>query len=123
LVPAAVDHDVEGTENAALDVATAVLDLQLQFRPTAEIDRERFEVWARQLVVDANRLEAVPGFIAADMTTLEWLLLRFAPTLDDATLADVQAQLAHVRVAADNEDVKAAAELAPALVATMSAVG
>jgi hypothetical protein len=123
LVPAADDQNVEGTENAALDVAVAALDLQLQYSAPPAIDRERFEVWARQLVVDANRLEAVPGFVAGDVATLEWVLPRFAPTLDEATRADIEAQLADLRVAADDEDVAAAAELAPRLVETIGAVG
>ena len=85
--PPPTTSNAEGTANAALDVA----DRRPRpascssARPT-EIDRERFEVWARQLVVDANRLEAEPGFVAADVTTLEWVLPRFAPTLDEATL-------------------------------------
>jgi hypothetical protein len=122
LLPALVDHNAEGTANAALDVAIATLDLQLRFRPVTEVDRERFEVWARQLVVDANRLEAVPGFVAADVTTLEWILPRFGDALDAETLTSLEDQLAELRVAADEEDVGAAAELAPALVDTISAV-
>ncbi len=119
LVPAADDHNVEGTQNAGLDTAMAAVDLQLQFAPTTEIDRTRFEVWARQLVADANRVEASPGFVAADVTTLEWVLPRVSPTLDDALRADLEAQLAELRVAADEEDVAAVAELAPQLVATI----
>ena len=119
LVPAADDHNVEGTQNAGLDTAMAAVDLQLQFAPTTEIDRTRFEVWARQLVADANRVEASPGFVAADVTTLEWVLPRVSPTLDDALRADLEAQLAELRVAADEEDLAAVAELAPQLVATI----
>ena len=115
-MPAADDQNAEGTANAALDVAIAALDLELQFRPVTEVDRQRFEALARQLVVDANRLEAEPGFVAADVTTLEWVLPRFGPTLDEATLADIEAQLAELRVAADDEDVAAAAELGAELV-------
>jgi hypothetical protein len=119
LVPAADDHNVEGTENAAVDVAMAAVDLQLQFALPTEIDRTRFEVLARQLVADANRVEANPGFVAADVTTLEWVLPRFSPTLDVALRADLEAQLAELRVAADEEDVAAAAELATQLVETI----
>jgi hypothetical protein len=119
LVPAADDHNVEGTQNAGLDTAMAAVDLQLQFAPTTEIDRTRFEVWARQLVADANRVEASPGFVAADVTTLEWVLPRVSPMLDDALRADLEAQLAELRVAADEEDLAAVAELAPQLVATI----
>ena len=119
LVRAADDHNVEGTQNAALDVAIAAVDFQLQFAPPTEIDRSRFEVWARQLVADTNRVEANPSFVAADVSTLEWVLPRFAPSLDDATRAAVESQLAELRVAADDEDVAAAAELATELVETI----
>ena len=122
LVPAADDHNAEGTANAALDVGQASLDLQLQFRPPTEIDTDRFELWSRQLVVDAQRLEAVPAFIAGDVATLEWILDRFAHTLDPATRSELESQLSDLRSAADEEDVAAATELAPQLVATTAAL-
>jgi hypothetical protein len=53
LVPAVADRNPEGARNAALDVEMAALDLQLQYRPPAEIDLGRFGIWADQLVVDA----------------------------------------------------------------------
>ncbi|MGH2969181.1 MAG: hypothetical protein ACRDK0_08965, partial [Solirubrobacteraceae bacterium] len=41
------------TLDAALDALQAALDLELRYRPPAEIDRKRFELWARQVEVDA----------------------------------------------------------------------
>ena len=41
--------------NAALDVRQAALDLKLRFRPPAEIDRARFDLWARRVGGDARR--------------------------------------------------------------------
>ena len=41
--------------DAALDVRQAALDLKLRFRPPAEIDRPRFDLWARRVGVDARR--------------------------------------------------------------------
>jgi hypothetical protein len=122
MVPAVDDRNVEGARNAALDVAQAGLDLQLQFRPATEIDRARFELWALQLVADAGRLEAVPGFVAGDVTTLEWTWDRVTHTLDAAAVADIEAQLAELRAVADDEDVAAAAKLAPHLVETVAAL-
>ena len=37
---------------AAIDVAQSTLDLELRYRPPAEIDRARFELWTRQILVD-----------------------------------------------------------------------
>ena len=123
LVPAVDDRNGEGAANAALDVAIAALDLELQFRPATDVDRQRFEVWARQLVIDATRLEANPGFVAADVTTLEWILPRFGDTLDEATRADLEALLDHLRTAADDENVTLAAELGAELVESIATAG
>ncbi len=115
MVPAVADQNPEGAANAALDVAQAGLDLQLQFRPPAEVDRDRFEMWTRQLVVDTSALEPAPGFIAGDVTTLEWVYDRFAHTLDPALAGEIEAALSELRTAADAEDVAAAAERADRL--------
>jgi hypothetical protein len=120
LVPAADGRNVEGTLNAALDVATAVVDLELPFRPVTDADRDRFEIWVRQLVADADRAEPVPGFVAGDVATLEWLLQRFGPRLDPATLATIETQLVDLREAADVDDVTTAAGLARQLLATIT---
>jgi hypothetical protein len=106
-----------------MDRALAALDLELQFRPATDVDRQRFEVWARQLVIDANRLEANPGFVAADVTTLEWILPRFGETLDEAMLADLEGHLVDLRTAADEEDVTMAAKLGAELVDSIATAG
>ena len=41
------------TRQAAIDVAHAALDLQMQYRDPLRIDRNRTDVWKRQLFVDA----------------------------------------------------------------------
>ena len=120
LVPAADGHNVEGTVNAALDVAIAVVDLELPFRPVADTDRDRFEIWVRQLVADAHRAEPVPGFVAGDVTTLEWTIERFGPALDADTLSTIETQLVDLRAVSDDEDVTAAADLATQLLATIT---
>ena len=77
------DHAVEALSRAvtardqlaawhsALDLRLAVLDLQLQFRPPAEIDRARLDLWAQRVLVDAGAadLDATSG----DVATLEWV--------------------------------------------------
>jgi hypothetical protein len=122
LVPAVADRNPEGARNAALDVEMAALDLQLQYRPPAEIDLGRFGIWADQIVVDAASDEPDAGLIAGDVTSLEWTWDRIAHTLDQADADEVQAQLEELRAAADDEDTAAAAEAAPHLVDTISRI-
>ena len=120
MVPAVDDHNVEGSVNAALDVAQASLDFQLRYRDQADVDRERFEFWTRQLAADASRLEAVPGFVAGDVATLEWIYDRFAHTLDEAAAGDVAGVLGELRTAAGEEDIEAAADGADRLLALLA---
>jgi len=51
LMPAVNARNAVGTRNAALDVAQASLDLQLQYRDRTEVDRTRFDLWARPLLL------------------------------------------------------------------------
>ncbi len=110
LSPAVDARNGIGASNAALDLLQAGLDLQLQYRPPVEIDRERFVGWTRQLVVDVGGAEPEPGNIAGDITTLEWIWDRIAYTFDDG--GDVEALLDDLRTAADEENAEAAADAA-----------
>ena len=87
IVPEVDDRNAEGARNAAFAVAMASLDLQLPYQTQEEIDRSRFQVWAHQLVADTEHIEAAPGFIAGDVTTLEWVWQRFSHTIDSTTEA------------------------------------
>jgi hypothetical protein len=120
LRPAVDARNPEGARAAALDVQMAGLDLQLQYRPPADIDLGRFGVWASQLLVDTASDEPDPGHVAGDVTSLEWIWDRIAHTLDDTDVADIEAQLEDLRTAADDEDMTAAAEAAPRLVDTIT---
>jgi hypothetical protein len=122
LSPALDDRNVEGVREAAVKVAQASLDLQLQYRSPAEIDFARFGLWARQLVVDSSSKEPDPGHIAGDVTTLELIWDRIAHTLDDPAVSDIESQLADLRAAADTEDVVAATDAAPRLVETAASL-
>jgi hypothetical protein len=105
------DRAVAGT--AAIDVAQAALDLELQYRPPTEIDRARFELWARQVLVDAQAgdLTGVSGDVAA----LEWVRDRFAHTLQDTDLTRVDTRLAALRESVVDRDLGAAADEAASL--------
>jgi hypothetical protein len=66
---AAAAREVADVRQAAIDVAQAGLDLQLRYRPTAEVDRDRLGLWRRQLAVD--RAAGDPDAVAGDVATLK----------------------------------------------------
>jgi hypothetical protein len=85
-----------------------VLDLELRYRPQAEIDLGRFELWANQVLVDAaaGDVEGVRG----DVTTMEWIRDRIAHSIDRAQLTAIDAHLVALRetVSNENKDLEAA---------------
>jgi len=99
--------------HAALDVAQAGLDLQLRYRSPAEIDRARFDLWARQVLVDvgARDLPAVSG----DVATMEWIRDRIAHTLDSVSVTRLDTHLEELRVNVSDGELSAAAGTAKAL--------
>jgi hypothetical protein len=104
IVPALDDHNVSGTQRAALDVLDTALDLQLQYRPTTDVDRDRFELWTRQILVDAGVSAPEPGPVAGDVTVLEWIRDRITHTFDDPTASQVDSLLDDIRSASGDED-------------------
>jgi hypothetical protein len=94
------DHAQAGT--ASIDVAQSATDLQLRYRPPVDIDRDRFELWARQFVVDAAAadLDGMRG----DVTTLEFIRDRFVHTLDRAVVIGIDVHLMELRNTVNDED-------------------
>ena len=94
-------------------MAQAALDLQLQFRRPAEIDLARFDLWARQVLVDAaaGDLPAISG----DTATLEWIRDRIARTLDTVDVTRIDTLLEELRSNVKDQDAAMAAETASAL--------
>ncbi len=99
--------------DAALDVAQSILDLQLQYRRPAEIDLARFDLWARQVLVDAASSD-VPA-IKGDVSTLEWIRDRIARTLDSVDVTRIDTLVEELRSNARDEDLAAAVKTAAAL--------
>lgn len=93
---------------AAIDVAQSALDLELRYRPPAEIDLGRFELWANQILVDAAARDL--GGVRGDVTTMERIRDRFAHTLAAPDLTAIDAHLVALResVADENSDLKGA---------------
>ena len=111
-------RDSQRAQHAAIAVAQSALDLQLRHRPQAEIDRGRFELWARQLVVDA-RAEDAPA-VRGDLATLEWVRDRFVHMLAKADAVGLDQQLLELRSKVDDDDLPRAAAEAARLRATLA---
>jgi hypothetical protein len=120
LMPAVDDRNPEGARNAALDVEMAALDLELQYRPPAEIDLGRLNVWANQLALDSASDEADAGHMAGDVSSIEWVWDRIADRFEEADVDAIGGQLKDLRAADDDEDTAATAEAAPRLVETVA---
>jgi hypothetical protein len=95
---------------AALDVGLAALDLRMRYQPPAEIDRARFDLWASRALVHAGTGDRAG--LMSDVAIMEWMLDRFAHTLDSGTREELHAGLREVRVAADAGNPRAAADRA-----------
>ena len=98
-------RDRAGAQQAAVDAAQATLNLHLQYRPVAEVDRGRFELWLRQLLVDAVRGSSAA--VAGDVSTLEWIRDRIAATLSPEKRTALDTLLVEQREAVRDGNLKA----------------
>jgi hypothetical protein len=103
---AAGARDPAQARQAALRVEEAALDLQLRHRSPAEVDLDRLDLWARQLLVDAAAEDQ--GAVAGDVATLQVIWDRAGHTAAPAAGERVAAALAALRMAADDQDLRAA---------------
>ncbi|MDP9227744.1 MAG: hypothetical protein M3M99_01680 [Actinomycetota bacterium] len=106
---------------AAIDVAQSTLDLKLRHQPQAEIDLARFELWTRQILVDAAA--GVQGGVSGDIATIKWIRDRFAPSLEPADLTTIDVHLGALGESVIDQDIDAATEEAASLRATLAAIG
>ena len=110
----AVDaRDAAQAQQAAIDASQWSLDLQLRYRPPAEIDRARFDLWAARLTVDAAAGDAAA--VNGDLFTLDYIRDRILHTLDGADATRVNSALEELQTAVDDEDLAAASDAAERL--------
>lgn len=107
-------EDALEVRQAAVEVARATLDFHLRHRPTTEVDHARFELWARQVLIDAEDEDAAG--LSGDVISLEWTLDRFAHALNSADRTAIQATLTELAAAVEEEDFSAASEHAQDLI-------
>jgi hypothetical protein len=119
LSTAVADHSAPRAEQEALDLSQSVLDLQLRYRPAAEIDAARFYLWTQQIRVHAAAQD--PNGVTGDVAVLEWIRDRFIQTLQPSPRAEMDARLAALRSAADARNLPAAADHAARLGARLRA--
>jgi hypothetical protein len=110
-------HRTGRVEQLAIDVAQPTLDLELRHRPATQVDASRFELWTQQLRVHAaaNDLAGVTG----DVAVLEWIRDRISAALPLAAREEVDARLRDLRGACDAKNLRAAADHAARLGASL----
>ena len=105
--------DPAETGQAAIGVAHASLSLELRFRQPAEIDLARFDLWTRQLVLDAGIEDSAA--VSGDVISMAWVWDRVSHSVDLSTAEYVDDQLTRLRAAAELGDYSAASAIATQL--------
>ncbi|MGH2597305.1 MAG: hypothetical protein ACRDH7_15280 [Actinomycetota bacterium] len=90
-------RDLRRASHDAVELILADLDIQLRYRPSAQVNVARFNAWTRQLQVDATAGDR--SAVVGDVTTLEWirdriLLAAAAAGIIDDGLRSLEAQAA-----------------------------
>ncbi len=108
-------RNAAGTRRAAVNLARAALDLELRYRPPAEVDRDRLAAWARQAQVDS---EAGDGKgLTGDVAILETIRNRMTHILEAPVAGHLEQLLVALRGAARGKDRAAVASNTQALIA------
>ncbi len=103
---------------AAIEAARSSFDLQLPYRPAAEIDLARMDLWAAQLLVD--EAAGVAGGVGADAFALDYIRDRIRAAVDARDLTRVNTELGTIQVAVVDEDLARAAAAAERLRRTLA---
>ena len=111
-------HDTQDARQSAIDTAQSILDLQLRYRPPAEIDMARFDLWLAQLIVDAGRKHA--SAVNGDFFTIDYIRDRIMNALDAAAVMRLNAQLEDLQGAVGDGHLAEAAKVAARLRNTLA---
>ncbi len=109
---------LERLPEASFEVAETALDLQLRYRSPVEIDRARFDLWARRLIDDAAARNATG--VTGDLVILEWTRDRIAHMHDPVARTRINTHLVALRGKVNDEDLAGAAAEATLLRATLA---
>jgi len=104
--------------DAAIQAARSSFDLQLPYRPAAEIDLARMDLWAAQLLVD--EAAGAAGGVGADAFALDYVRDRIRAAVDARDLTRINTELGTIQVAVVDEDLALAAAAAERLRRTLA---
>jgi hypothetical protein len=113
LTAAVQKRDAVAARQAAIDVARWTLDLQLRYRPVTELDLARFDLWAAQMLVDAEADD--PAAVNGDYFSLDYIRDRIQHVLGETERARMNLVLEELNGAVGDEDLAAVAKLAEEL--------
>jgi len=103
---------------AAIQAARSSFDLQLPYRPAAEIDLARMDLWAAQLLVDEAAGDA--DGVGADQFALDYDRDRIRDAVDARDLVRINTEIGAIQVAVVDGELGAAAAAAERLRATLA---
>jgi hypothetical protein len=99
-------EDAEGARRVTLLATLSILDLKLRHRTAAATDLDLLDVWARQLVVDAEAGDQ--GSVIGDAASIRWIRDRVARDLSPSELQALDARLNGLRAAVTARNLGAA---------------
>jgi hypothetical protein len=106
--------------DAAIQAARSSLDLQLPYRPQAEIDLTRMDLWAAQLLVDEAAGDAAG--VGADQFALDYDRDRIRDAVDARDLTRIDTEIGAIQIALADGDLAAAAAAAERLRAALAGI-
>jgi hypothetical protein len=118
LARAVRSRQMAGSRNAAIQAARSSLDLQLRYRPQAEIDLARMDLWAAQLLVDEAAGDA--DGVGADQFALDYDRDRIRDAVDARDLVRINTEIGAIQVAVVDGELAAAAAAAERLRVTLA---
>jgi len=107
---AIIARDAARVRHAAIEVARLAFDLQLRYRTVVEIDLARLDLWAAQLILDAEG-EDEPAFYA-DAFAMDYVRDRIVHALTSSDRVSVNVELGSIQGAVIDEDLAAGSEAA-----------
>ena len=114
-----VEEEV-GARNAAIQAARSSLDLQLGYRPPAEVDLARMDLWAAQLLVDEAAGDAAG--VGADAFALDYDRDRIREAVDARDLVRINTEIGTIQIAVVDDELAAAAAAADRLRTTLASL-
>ncbi len=114
-------HNIQGARQAAIEAARWSLDLQLRYRPVAEVDLARFGLWAAQVLVDVAAKDF--GAVNGDMFTLTLIRDRLLGALDADAAQNLNIHLGELMTATGEQKLPPARKAAEQLRKMAAAAG